>query len=116
MNFEVRKHQFQDVVNAIKGVMFDLEDTWTGVAEQTYEAQVRGLLKNLQTILQAMEGAKGKLELATKISAAAFVVLAILMAFAVIPFGTVTAFAREKEEASVQAIDTAFYADQCEQG
>ena len=64
MNFEVRKHQFQDVVNAIKGVMFDLEDTWTGVAEQTYEAQVRGLLKNLQTILQAMNGAKGKLELA----------------------------------------------------
>ena len=64
MNFNVRKHQFQDVVMSLKGVMFDLQDTWTGVAEQTYEAQVRALLKNLQTILQAMEGAKGKLELA----------------------------------------------------
>ena len=33
-NFDTRKHEFQDVVNGIKSVMFDLEDTWTGAAEQ----------------------------------------------------------------------------------
>mgnify|MGYP002866410148 CR=1 FL=1 len=54
------------MVNGIKGVMFDLEDTWTGAAEQTYEAQVRDLLKNLQTILNSIEGAKGKLQLAVQ--------------------------------------------------
>lgn len=63
-NFSTREHEFMDVVNAIKGVMFDLEGTWTGVAEQTYENQVRALLKNLETIQQSMEGAKGKLQLA----------------------------------------------------
>lgn len=65
-NFDTRKHEFQDVVSAIKGVMFDLEDTWTGVAEQAYESQVRDLLKNLQTILNSMEGAKSKLQLAVQ--------------------------------------------------
>ena len=63
-NFDTRKHEFQDVVNAIKSMMFDLEDTWTGVAEQAYETQVRELLKNLQTILNSMDGAKAKLQLA----------------------------------------------------
>ncbi|MBQ8110569.1 MAG: WXG100 family type VII secretion target [Clostridia bacterium] len=63
-NFDTRKHEFQDVVNGIKSVMFDLEDTWTGAAEQAYEGQVRDLLKNLQTILNSMDGAKSKLQLA----------------------------------------------------
>lgn len=63
-NFDSRKHEFQDVVNAIKSVMFDLTDTWTGVAEKAYEQQVRDLLKNLQTILNSMDGAKAKMQLA----------------------------------------------------
>ena len=65
-NFETRKHEFQDVVNGIKSVMFDLEDTWTGAAEQTYESQVRELLQNLSTILNSIEGAKSKLQLAVQ--------------------------------------------------
>ena len=63
-NFDTRKNEFQDVVNAIKNIMFDLEGTWTGAAEQAYEGQVRELLKNLQTILVSMDGAKSKLQLA----------------------------------------------------
>lgn len=63
-NFNSREHEFSDVINTIKGTMFDLQGTWTGAAEQAYEGQTRALLQSLQTILQSMEGAAGKLQLA----------------------------------------------------
>ena len=63
-NYEARKSDFQNVVNGIKGAFFDLEDTWKGAAEQTYESQLRELLKNLETIFVSMDGAKAKLQLA----------------------------------------------------
>ena len=65
-NYDTRAHEFQDVVNGIKSVFFDLEDTWTGAAEQAYETQLRELLKNLQTIMNSMNGAKAKLQLAVQ--------------------------------------------------
>lgn len=65
-NYGQRKSDFQNVVNAIKSAFFDLEDTWKGVAEQTYEAQLRDLLKNLETIFTSIDGAIGKLQLAVQ--------------------------------------------------
>lgn len=63
-NYDARKNEFQDVVNTIKTTLFDLEGTWTGAAEQAYENQARQLLQNMNTILNAIEGAKGKLQVA----------------------------------------------------
>ena len=65
-NYDARSHEFLDVVNGIKSVFFDLEDTWTGAAEQAYETQLRELLKNLQTIINSMNGAKAKLQVAVQ--------------------------------------------------
>ena len=63
-NYDARKGEFENIVNAIKGAMFDLEETWTGTAEQTFRGQLSDLLKNLQTILTSIDGAKAKLQLA----------------------------------------------------
>ena len=48
--YESQKAEFLSIVNTIKSTLWDLEGTWTGKAEQTYEAQARELLNNLQTI------------------------------------------------------------------
>ena len=63
-NFEARRHEFEDVTNVIGSTMFDLTGTWTGAAEQAFEGQARQLLNNLKTIMNSMEGAKGKLQTA----------------------------------------------------
>lgn len=63
-NYQSRSHEFHDVVEAIKGTMFDLQGTWTGAAEQAFEGQVRALLANLTTVEQSVQGAIGKLQLA----------------------------------------------------
>lgn len=62
-NFETRKNDFQEVINGIKSILWDLEGTWTGVAEQAYESQARDLMNNMQVIMQSMDGAKGKMQL-----------------------------------------------------
>ena len=48
--YESQKAEFLSIVNTIKSTLWDLEGTWTGKAEQTYEAQARELLNNLQTL------------------------------------------------------------------
>ncbi len=63
-NYDARKNEFQTVVNTIKTTLFDLEGTWTGAAEKAYEGQARQLLQNMGTILNALDGAKGKLQVA----------------------------------------------------
>ena len=62
--YESQKAEFLSIVNTIKSTLWDLEGTWTGKAEQTYEAQARELLNNLQTIEQSLDGAMEKLNLA----------------------------------------------------
>ena len=63
-NFNSRSTEFNTVVMTLKSTMFDLEGTWTGAAEQTYEQQARQLFNNLQTITNSIQGAVGKLQLA----------------------------------------------------
>ena len=62
--FDSREHEFNDAVNAIGNTMFNLEGTWTGEAEQAFENRLRELMNNVKTIINSMEGAKAKLQLA----------------------------------------------------
>lgn len=63
-NFDARGHEFNDAVNTIGSTMLFLASTWTGEAERAFQTQITDLLKNVKTIMDSIEGAKQRLNIA----------------------------------------------------